>query len=49
MYRGTELLKEKIEPDTESTPIDPRLKTGLQVAKWTADKAAKGSGYLGKI
>jgi hypothetical protein len=48
MYRGTEALKEQIEPDAESTPIDPRLKTGLEVAKWTASKAAQGSGYLGK-
>ncbi len=49
MYRGTEALKEQIEPDAESTPIDPRLKTGLEVAKWTASKAAQGSGYLGRL
>jgi hypothetical protein len=47
MYRGTEMLKEKIEPDSESPEVDPRLKTGLEAAKWTAGKAAQGSGYLG--
>ena len=47
MYRGTEMLKEKIEPDSESSEVDPRLKTGVEVAKWTASKAAQGSGYLG--
>ncbi len=47
MHRGTEMLKEKIEPDAEAPQIDPRLRTGLEVAKWTASKAAQGSGYLG--
>lgn len=46
MHRGTEMLKEKIEPDAEAPQIDPRLRTGLEVAKWTASKAAQGSGYL---
>ncbi len=41
------MLKEKIEPDSESPEVDPRLKTGLEAAKWTAGKAAQGSGYLG--
>ena len=47
MHRGTEMLKEKIEPDAEVPQVDPRLRTGLEAAKWTASKAAQGSGYLG--
>ena len=49
MYRGTDALKDQIEPDSKSTPVDPRLKNGLEVAQWTASKAAQGSGYLGRF
>jgi hypothetical protein len=47
MYHGSEKLKENLEPETETPRIDPRLKTGLEVARWTASKAAQGSGYVG--
>ena len=47
MHHGSEKLKENLEPEPEASQIDPRLKTGLEAARWTAYKAAQGSGYVG--
>ena len=48
MKKGTEKLKENMVPAANSIAVDPKLKTGLEAASWTADKAVKVSGYLGK-
>lgn len=47
MFHGTEYLRERIEPGAVAAPVDPRVKTGLEVARWTASKAAQGSGFIG--
>ena len=49
MHHGSEKLKENLEPEPEAPQIDPRLKTGLEAARWTACKAAQGSGYIGML
>ena len=46
MKSGTIKLKERILPDTESKPVDPKVKKGLEAAQWVSDKAVRGSGYL---
>ena len=48
MKKGTVKLKENIAPTDEDKPVDPKVKAGLEAASWTADKAVKVSGFLGK-
>ena len=40
--------QENIAPTDEDKPVDPKVKAGLEAASWTADKAVKVSGFLGK-
>ncbi len=47
VFKGSEKLKENIQPGGGDLKVDPRVKTGLEVARWTASKAAQGTGYLG--
>lgn len=46
MRAGTVKLKEKILPDSESRPVDPRVRKGLEAAQWVSDKTVRGSGWL---
>ena len=46
MRAGTVKLKEKILPDSESKPVDPRVRKGLEAAQWVSDKTVRGSGWL---
>ncbi len=46
MQSGAEKLKEKIIPDGELKPVDPKLQKGLEAASWVSSKAAKASGFL---
>jgi len=47
LHKGSEKLKENIQPADSDLKVDDRIKTGLQAACWTASKAAQGTGYLG--
>ena len=46
MRAGTVKLKEKIIPDSESKPVDPKIRKGLEAAQWVSDKTVRGSGWL---
>ena len=46
MRAGTVKIKEKILPDIESKPVDPKIRKGLEAAQWVSDKTVKGSGWL---
>ena len=48
MKIGTIKLKENVAPTLEDREVDPKLKASLEAASWTADKAVKVSGYLGR-
>ena len=48
MKIGTIKLKENVAPTLEDRAVDPKLKASLEAASWTADKAVKVSGYLGR-
>ena len=47
MAAGTQMIKQQMgEPNKEATPMDPKLKEGLETAQWVSDEAAKRSGDL---
>jgi len=46
MKKGTSMLKENMAPAAEAVAVDPKVKTGLEAASWTAEKAVKVSGFL---
>ena len=46
MKAGTVKLKDKIMPDAESKPVDPKVRKTLEAAQWVSDKTVRGSGWL---
>ncbi len=46
LHYGAEKFKEKVLPNDEAKPVDPKLKASLEAASWVTSKAAKASGFL---
>ena len=46
LWRGSEYAKRFISPGDSSRPVDPKVQTGLEAARWVSTGACRVSGWL---